>query len=293
MAERIIKRKSLDVKVACLQMDVTIGRIEENIKKSVSMINEAADNGAVLIVMPEMANSGYNFDSREEAFSLAENIDDSKSVKAWEEAAKERNIYIVSGITEIDGNSLYNSAVLIGPDGLIGKYRKLHLWEEEFLWFEPGNLGLPVFNTPIGRIGIVICYDMWFPETFRILAAQGADIVCIPTNWVSIDSLPDNMKNFGPVLAMAAAHSNGIYVAAADRVGTERDMPFPGRSLIVRTAGIPIVGPVDDTEQIIYGDCNFAKVRAHGINKYNSSKKDRRLDVYGEFLGYSADKYKQ
>ena len=94
------------------------------------------------------------------------------------------------------------------------------------------------------------------------------------------------MKNFGPVLAMAAAHTNGIYVAAADRIGVERGMPFPGRSLIVRTAGIPIVGPADDTEQIIYGDCNFAKVRAHGINKYNSNKNDRRLDVYDEFLGY-------
>lgn len=287
-----IKRKNMNVKVACLQMDIQIGNIDANIEKSVKMINQAADEGAVLIIMPEMANSGYNFDSREEAYSLGEDINDSKSVKAWEKVAKDRNVYIVSGITERDGRSLYNSAVLVGPDGLIGKYRKLHLWEDEFLWFEPGNLGLPVFNTPIGRIGIVICYDMWFPETFRILTAQGADIVCIPTNWVQIDSLPDNMKNFGPVLAMAAAHSNGIYVAAADRVGIERGMPFPGRSLIVRTAGIPIVGPVDEREQIIYGDCNFAKVRAHGTNKYNSSKKDRRLDVYDEFVGYDPNKYK-
>lgn len=287
----VLEKKSLDVKVACLQMDVTIGNNEENIEKSINMINEAADEGAVLMVMPEMANSGYNFESREEAFSLAEHIDDSKSIKAWEKVAKERNVYIVSGITERDGNNLYNSAVLVGPEGLMGKYRKLHLWEEEFLWFEPGNLGLPVFNTPIGRIGIVICYDMWFPETFRILAAQGADIVCIPTNWVQIDSLPDNMKNFGPVLAMAAAHTNGIYVAAADRVGLERGMPFPGRSLIVRTAGIPIAGPADDTEQIIYGNCNFAKARAHGINKYNSSKKDKRLDVYDDMAGYLPEKW--
>lgn len=293
MADKIIKRKSVNVKVACLQMDIEIGNIEGNIEKSVGMLNEAADNGAVLIVMPEMANSGYNLASREEAFSLAENIDDSKSVKAWEKVARDRGVYIVSGITEIDGANLYNSAVLIGPEGLIGKYRKLHLWEEEFLFFEPGNLGLPVFNTPIGRIGIVICYDMWFPETFSILAAQGADIVCIPTNWVTIDSLPNNMKNFGPTLAMAASHSHGIYIAAADRIGIERGMPFPGKSLIVRTAGIPIAGPADDTEQIIYGDCNFAKVRAHASNKYNSSINDRRLDVYDKFLGYQPEKYKQ
>ncbi|MDF2678014.1 MAG: Nitrilase/cyanide hydratase and apolipoprotein N-acyltransferase [Bacillota bacterium] len=289
MSDTVLKRKSLNVKVSCLQMDIKIGDIDANIEKSVKMINEAADNGAVLIVMPEMANSGYVFNNKEEAMSLAENLDDSKSMRAWSKIAHDRNVYIVSGITELDGYDLFNTAVLIGPDGLIGKYRKLHLWEEEFLWFEPGNLGLPVFHTPIGRIGIVICYDMWFPETFRILTAQGADIVCIPTNWVTIDVLPNDMKNFGPVLAQAAAHCNGIYVAAADRVGKERGMEFPGKSLIVRTAGIPIAGPADDKEQIIYGDCNFAKVRGHGTNKYNSTKKDRRLDVYDEFLGYKTN----
>lgn len=94
-----IKKKKLDVKVACLQMDVKIGDIEGNIKKSVHMINEAADNGAKLIVMPEMANSGYNFDNRQEAIDLAENIDDSESVKAWSKTARDRNVYIVSGIT--------------------------------------------------------------------------------------------------------------------------------------------------------------------------------------------------
>ncbi|WP_326906690.1 nitrilase family protein [Sedimentibacter sp. MB31-C6] len=286
MSDKIVKRKSLEVKVACLQMDIKIGDTENNIKKSVRMINEAADNKAVLIVLPEMANSGYAFDNREEAIALAEDIQDSISVKSWIKVAHDRNVYIVSGITEIDGVDLYNTAVLIGPNGLIGKYRKLHLWEEEFLWFEQGNLGLPVFHTPIGRIGMIICYDMWFPETYRILAAQGTDIICIPTNWTNNETLPNNMKNFGPILAMAAAHSSGIYIAAADRVGTEREMVFPGRSLIVKTSGISIAGPADDTEQIIYGDCNFARTRAHGQNKYNSTKKDRRLDIYDEFLGY-------
>ena len=95
MADKVIKRKSVNVKVACLQMDIEIGNIEGNIEKSVGMLNEAADNGAVLIVMPEMANSGYNLASREEAFSLAENIDDSKSVKAWEKVARDRGVYIV------------------------------------------------------------------------------------------------------------------------------------------------------------------------------------------------------
>jgi predicted amidohydrolase len=94
------------------------------------------------------------------------------------------------------------------------------------------------------------------------------------------------MKSFGPILGMAAAHSNGIFVAAADRVGVERNVPFPGKSVIIRTAGLPIAGPADDTEQIIYANCNFAKSRKHQSNAYNSTLKDRRTDVYDEMLGY-------
>jgi predicted amidohydrolase len=279
------KNQSL-VKVACIQRDVEIGNIEGNLKKSLQLINEACGNGAKLIVLPETCNSGYYFDNREEAFSLSEQIPEGPTTKSLIKVAQEKDVYIVTGINERDGSDLYNTAVLIGPEGLIGKYRKLHLWGDEYLWFEPGNLGLPVFHTPIGRIGIIICYDMWFPETFRILEAQGADIVCIPTNWVTNDSLPDNMKNFGPILGMAAAHSNGIFVAAADRIGTERGNEFPGKSVIIRTAGLPIAGPADDTEQIIYGNCNFAKSRKHQSNEYNSTKRDRRTDVYDELLGY-------
>lgn len=278
--------KQAEVKVACIQCDIEIGNIKKNTEKSLMLINEACDNGAKLIVLPETCNSGYVFETREEAFSLSQEVPAGETTKSWIEVAKERNVYIVAGICERDGSDLYNTAVLVGPEGYIGKYRKLHLWEDEFLWFEPGNMGLPVFHTPIGRIGIIICYDMWFPETFRILAAQGADIVCVPTNWVLHESLPNDMKNFGPTLGMAAAHSNGIFVAAADRVGVERNVSFPGKSVIIRTAGLPIAGPADDIEQIIYANCNFAKSRKHQSNAYNSTLKDRRTDVYDEMLGY-------
>lgn len=276
----ITNKKQAEVKVACIQCDIEFGNIAKNTERIVELIHEACDNGAKLIVLPETCNSGYVFETREEAFSLSQEVPNGETTKSWISVAKEKNVYIVAGICERDGSDLYNTAVLVGPEGFIGKYRKLHLWEDEFLWFEPGNMGLPVFHTPIGRIGIIICYDMWFPETFRILALQGADIVCVPTNWVSHESLPNDMKSFGPILGMAAAHSNGIFVAAADRVGTERNMSFPGKSVIIRTAGLPIAGPADDTEQIIYANCNFAKSRKHQSNAYNSTLKDRRTDVY-------------
>jgi len=282
----ISNKKQAEVKVACIQCDIEIGNVKKNTEKTVRFINEACDNGAKLIVLPETCNSGYVFETREEAFLLSQEVPAGETTKSWINVAKERKVYIVAGICERDGSDLYNTAVLVGPEGFIGKYRKLHLWEDEFLWFEPGNVGLPVFHTPIGRIGIIICYDMWFPETFRILASQGADIVCVPTNWVLHESLPNDMKNFGPILGMAAAHSNGIFIAAADRVGTERNVLFPGKSVIIRTAGLPIAGPADDTEQIIYANCNLAKSRKHQSNAYNSTLKDRRTDVYDAMLGY-------
>ena len=110
---------------------------------------------------------------------------------------------------------LYNSSVVIGPQGHLGTFRKVHLWNEENLFFEPGNLGMPVFRTPIGRIASNICYDSWFPESFRLAALQGADIVCVPTNWVPMPNQPEDQLAMANILCMAGAHSNSVFVAAA------------------------------------------------------------------------------
>ena len=167
-------------------MQPAFGNVAANVAHSLELIDRAASRGANLVVLPELANTGYMFASREEAFSLAEPIPGGPSVAAWAERAARHGMHIVAGITERSGPDLYNSAVVIGPDGYIGTFRKVHLWNEENLFFEPGDLGFPVFHTPIGRIGVAICYDGWFPETFRLCALQGADIVCVPTNWVPI-----------------------------------------------------------------------------------------------------------
>jgi N-carbamoylputrescine amidase len=110
----------------------------------------------------------------------------------------------------------------------VGTFRKMHLWAAENLFFEPGNLGFPVFKTPFGRIGTFICYDGWFPESYRLCALQGADIVCIPTNWVPIPGQDATREAMANILCMAAAHANSMFVAAADRVGVERGQPFIG-----------------------------------------------------------------
>jgi N-carbamoylputrescine amidase len=231
------------VTLACLQMQPSFGDVASNVTKSVQLIERAADQGANLVVLPELCSTGYVFSNREEAFAVAEEVPAGPTASAWIECAARHRLHLVAGICERAGNKLYNSAVVIGPDGYVGTFRKVHLWNEEALYFEPGDLGFPVFHTPIGRIGVAICYDGWFPETFRLCALQGADIVCVPTNWVPIPGQADGRQAMANILAMAAAHSNSMFIACADRVGIERGQPFEGQSLIVSYTGWPVAGP--------------------------------------------------
>ncbi len=275
------------VKIACIQMKPVVGKKDENAKRSLDLVQKAAAQGARLIVLPELCNSGYVFESREEAFGLAEEIPQGPTCKAWMDMAHRHDLHLVAGISERDGHALYNAAVVIGPSGYIGTFRKMHLWGAENLFFEPGNLGFPVFKTPLGRIGTFICYDGWFPESYRLCALQGADIVCIPTNWVPIPGQDEKREAMANILCMAAAHSNSIFVAAADRVGVERGQPFIGQSVIVSYTGWPIGGPASlEREEIIYAEANLADARRkRNWNEYNQVLRDRRIDVYDEMLG--------
>lgn len=280
-------REESVILIACIQMQPVVGEKSRNISRSLDLIAEAASRGSKLIVLPELCNSGYVFNTRQEAFELAEEIPGGPTCKAWAESAARQDLYIVAGIAEREGPALYNSSVVIGPQGHIGTFRKVHLWNEENLFFEPGNLGFPVFKTPIGRIGTMICYDGWFPESYRLCALQGADIVCVPTNWVPIPGQAEGREAMANILVMAAAHSNSVFIAAADRIGTERGQPFVGQSIIVSYTGWPIAGPAGtDHEEIIYAEANLADARRkRNWNEYNQVLRDRRTDVYDEMLG--------
>ncbi|MFO1149761.1 MAG: nitrilase family protein [Alsobacter sp.] len=276
--------------IACVQMEPVVGSKEANVDKSVRLIEEAAGRGATLVVLPELANSGYVFHTRDEAFAAAEPVPGGPTCERWAALAAAHKLHIVAGICERDGHRLYNSAVVIGPHGHVGTFRKVHLWGNENLFFEPGNLGFPVFATPIGRIGVGICYDGWFPETYRLCALQGADIVCVPTNWVPIPGQAEGREAMANILCMAAAHSNSIFIAAADRVGVERGQPFEGQSVIVSYTGWPVAGPASrDKEEIILAEVDLGEARrARNWNAFNQVLRDRRTDVYAEMLGASA-----
>ncbi|MFT5532847.1 MAG: N-carbamoylputrescine amidase [Burkholderiaceae bacterium] len=272
--------------IACIQMRPEIGEIQANVAHSLQLIRRAHQQGAQLIVLPELCNSGYMFASRSEAFALSETID-GETVQAWLAIAKELDITLVAGFTERDGDQLFNSAALVGPDGLIGCYRKLHLWGEENLFFERGNLQVPVFSTPFGRIACAICYDMWFPEVMRLAALQGADILCVPTNWVPMANQPVDQPVMANILAMAGAHSNSMFIAAADRVGIERGQPFLGSSIIVGCEGWPLAGPASiNDEEILIAQVNLSDARkSRQFNAYNHVLHDRRTDFYQDMLG--------
>ena len=279
------------VQVAVVQFDPQVPNVSANLDRASELIRDAVRQGADLIVLPELANTGYMFESREEAYSLAEPVPNGPTMQRWIQEARDLNIYLVGSLTEVDGISLYDSAVLVGPNGYIGTYRKTHLWYEEKLFFEPGNLGYPVFSTPIGRIGMLICWDIWFPETFRIMNVQGADNVCIPNNWVwtpppLFDELGRAMATY---LTMVGAHSNQMYVACADRVGTERGQKFLGCSVISGTNGWPLVGPAEPEGEavLVTEPLNLLASRRSKVwNDLNDLIRDRRTDLYDELLGY-------
>lgn len=282
--KKLINQESM-VTLAAVQFEPRIGYKEENVKRSLELIHEAADKGANLITLPEMCNTGYIFNTRAECLSEMELIPDGPTTQAWIKAAKERNVYIVAGLGEVDeAGRAFNTCVLVGPDGFIGRHRKLHLWEDDKVYFEPGDLGFQVFSTPIGRISMLICFDMWYFECFRILACMGADIVCCPTNWVA--GLHPGLATIGTSLCHVNAGCNNIFIVAADRIGVERGCGFPGVSCIAGPEGWYRSGPASvDGEEILVATVNLMEARRLNWNAMNVVLRDRRTDLYDEMLG--------
>ena len=272
-------RRSLQV--SCIQFEPVFGAVDDNVARASDLVRSAAGSGSQLIVLPELANTGYVFEAMDEVVRLAEPVPGGSTSERWGALARELGVHIVAGIAERAGDALFNSALVTGPDGYIGTYRKAHLWNRENVFFSKGDLGFPVFETAVGKIGVAICYDGWFPETFRQLALKGAEIVCIPTNWVPMPDQPDGEAAMANTLHRAAAHSNGIFIACADRIGTERGQPFEGQSLIIGSKGWTISGPASRSRpETITAIVDLDEAGRKDLNEYNSLLGDRRTDVY-------------
>jgi len=242
------------MRVAVAQMEPRLAETERNLDAALERLEEAAAAGAQLLVLPECAIPGYMFDSAEEALPYAEEIP-GPTTEAFERECARLGVHAITGLLERDGDTLYNAAILVGPDGLIGSYRKTHL---PFLGVDrfvtPGD-EFKVFDTALGRIGLIICYDLRFPEVTRTLALQGADMVALPTNF------PMAAKLQCDVIAPARAAENRIYLLVANRVGTERTGEFCGRSQIVDPFGNRLAETDVTTETLLVADVDLEQAR--------------------------------
>jgi predicted amidohydrolase len=274
------------IKLAVCQYAPQVGELEFNAALGGEWIGRAAAAGANLIVLPELAASGYAFASSEEAELSSQSAAGGPTLARWIEACHRDGVWVVAGFAESASQGRFNSAALLGPDGLVGVYRKAHLFFDEKSYFEPGDGGFPVFQLPCGRVGLLICYDLWFPEAARVLALAGADIICIPTNWVAnfrsrvLDERGWTMGNYACV---AIATQNQVFVATADRIGTEREVEFVGCSCVVGPDGWMLAGPgarSDDALLLVDVDLGRAAVARHRTPR-NHALLDRRPELYG------------
>ena len=267
------------LKIGYVQFAPVLGDLDATLAALESLLPQRAE--ADLVVLPELCNSGYNFADMDQAVGTAESVEDSRFIAFLSATCRQYGFHVVSGFNEREGASLYNSAVLVGPTGCLGRYRKLHLFKNEKRFFQPGNLGLPVFSCGEAKIGILVCFDWIFPETWRVLALQGADIVCHPSNLV----LPGLAQRAVPVHALM----NRMYVVTANRVGTERDLTFTGMSVIADPAGEVLVRGPEREDHVGIATADLQRAHDKWITPWNHLLDDRRPECYGRLSGGGTD----
>ncbi|HEY6398841.1 MAG TPA: nitrilase-related carbon-nitrogen hydrolase, partial [Solirubrobacteraceae bacterium] len=267
------------MKIACAQLGPRIGELEHNRQGATEAIAAAASAGAALIVLPELCVSGYVFEDAAEARRLAEPID-GPTVEGWLEQSARAGIAIVGGICELDeDDEVRNSAVVIESGELLALYRKTHLWDREKLMFVPGEDAPSVVETSFARVGLMICYDSFFPETMRALALAGADLILVPANnpviGPELEPLPVEF-----VLGSGAAHVNRTFVALCDRTGHERGIDWVGATAIIDPDGRILTERVRD-ERLVFADLDLAPARDKRLGERNDVLADRRPELYG------------
>lgn len=229
-----------------------------------------------LIVLPELCLSGYQFTSVDEVRALSDTVPDGEGISRLQEIASDTSTYIVAGFIEKDGENLYNSAVLAGPAGIIGTYRKVHLFYEEKEFFCRGDKGFPVFSIPGATIGMMICFDWLFPEAARSLALQGADIICHPVNLV----LPFCQKAM-----QTRCIENRVFAVTANRTGSEQrggkeELCFTGQSQIVNPSGEVLFRLSEQGQGAQAVQIDPSKSGNKLITDVNDVFLDRRTDMY-------------
>jgi predicted amidohydrolase len=277
------------VRVAACQIDPKIGEVEGNLDLIARAVGEAAAAGATFTVLPEAAVTGYAFTSLSEALPVARKAE-AIAERTLLGLAETHRMTIVCGTLEADAGEVFNTALVLLPDGRRYRYRKMHL---PFLGVDrfatPGPDAPPVIEIDGLRFGVLICYDLRFPEAARMCALDGADLIALPTNWpVGVEFHPD-------LFAPARAAENHCYVLAADRVGTERGTTFVGRSLLVDYDGNVLARASDTDEELLVGEIDPAAARVTHVTRRPGEHEwdtiaDRRPGLYSRLLEPGADR---
>lgn len=279
--------------LAAVQMLAAPGDKEANLSAMETALAALPEASARLVVFPEMASTGYLFDDTPDRLrTLAEPIPDGPTVARLCAMAAAHHAYIVAGMPELADGRVYNTAVLVGPaEGYITRYRKLHLWSEEKRLYAPGDLGIVVVDLPFCRLGIMICYDTWFPEQARIMRLLGADVLAVPMALVWNDTPAHVRRGYymADYVGMATAHLNQVYLALAGQVGRFGGKWLFGSSLLADPNGWPLVEPAgDEHPALLHAAVDFTygrRIRSWGA--LDNFDRDRRTDVYGALLGYT------
>ena len=265
-------------KITCVQMDVAIGDVDANREKIIDRLRAAAEAGAQMAIFPECALTGYCFESLEEASPFAETINGPSS-DAFAKACRQTGIHAVIGFIEKHGSNFYNAAMVVGPSGVVGSYRKVHLpflGVDRFL--TPGDRPFEILELPFGRIGVNICYDASFPEAARALKLLGAELIILPTNW------PNGAWRTAEFIINARACENHVSFAAVNRVGIERGWQFIGRSKVVDYNGDTIAEASREDEEMLVVEVDLAEANKNRIvNVAGSYEIDRLGDRRPEF----------
>lgn len=268
----------MTTRVTCCQIRLEIGDLTGNQTTGTAAIEDAARDGAQIVVLPELASSGYVFADRAELVSLAETRDGA-AITEWANLAESLGVTIVAGFPESAGDKVYNSAAVVDPTGLRGVYRKAHLWDTENAVFDRAD-DLPLLvDTAHGRIGVMICYDVEFPEWVRAVALEGANLLCAPVNWPLLPR-PDGERPTEMVRALAGAGTNRMPIAVCDRAGVERGVDWIGGSVITDADGYPLAVAQYGRPGTVTADVDLAEARVKRFNENNDVHGDRRTDLY-------------
>ena len=270
------------MKIGFIQFEPHFGQVERNLDAAEALIRKS---DAEVLVLPECFNTGYLFLSRDEAWELGEEIPAGKTTQRLIALAKERNQVFVAGVVERSGNDLFNAAVVVSPQGHLGTYRKIHLFSEEKFWFTPGNIPFPVYDIGTAKLGVMICFDWFFPESARLLALRGADVICHCANLV----LP-----FCQAGMITRCLENRVFAVTANRTGSEtrgdKHLAYTGQSQITGPEGNLLYRASVGGDEVGIADIDVRLARNKRLNVYNHLLNNRRTDMYADLV---MDKPKQ